>query len=372
MSMRIIRRQIFDMIKNHKGTVVLLAVMQMLVIFCVLFVTGVFFNNYKMLNEDDYTTLYMYIDFTVGEYVEFNEVEGVLTGVFENFSVPVKEVSCGDNRYDEEDGSVLGICTFFSWEKGKYEYSSSLNKAFTYQIQQGSGRLFNEEEMNQEDLLCVTRSFDEDVIEIDGVTLNSLGKLYEITEDMGQLLLVTPPTMRNFNIDYATINIYHLITDEDYEYIENALNQVVPGRYSITWNKEKDGERDMMLRTVIMACSFIIIVMVGVMMSLYHNLISRNRYSIGIWRLLGCSHIKATLIYVLQITTIMIPSLICGALLFLVMKDKWLVKIYPYMNNLYSFGNVALIYFIISLIIMVAVSVVAYRKTDEKIRGLIG
>ena len=369
--MRMIKRQLIDMFKNQAKSLGLLAILQVLTIFCILFVVGVLFNNFKAMNEDDFTTLYMYIDFSVGEPVTYREVEDVFTGVFDNFSVPVKEVSCNSYSYDEENDSMLGICTFFSWDNGKYKYSSSINREFTYQIKQGSGRLFSEEEMNSDEKICVTRGISDKEVVIDGITLQSVGELYTAYEDGSGLLLVTPPSMRDFTISNATINIFQLIEEKDYDYLNNALNKVVPGRYSIVWNREKDGERNMLLRTVIVTCLFMLIVMISVMVTLYNYIIRKNRYSLGVWRLLGCSHKKAAFIYTGEMASIIVPSLLFGTLLFIWVKNRFLINIYPYMRNLYTIGNLLIVYGTVFLSIIIVLFVVAYKKTDEKLRGLV-
>lgn len=366
----IIKKQLRRLFKERLNFVLMLMLMQTVVIFGIFFLSGVIVNSANVVNEDEYKTLWIQIEFT--EPVIYSELEETVLGWQDYLSDSIDDI--GLVAYEESEDSDSGFITYTAnagIENGKYKLGKNnlrMEKRLEY------GRMYTEDELNNGSNVAVVYMYDgesDKALSINGEDYEIIGKVYTTREGNDPLINIPIKNFENLSISTMDLNLNIVLTQEQVEHISSELDKVIRGKYEIHWEQGEIPDSKALAKTILVASAFILLIVLGTMSLLFSYLIRENSYRLGVWKLLGCRHYVAAGLYTLEMALLTAPSLIIGTVSFIIIKNKWLLKMYPYMKTFYTWKKYLGFDFAVFLIVVVTIFVLSFVTTRGKVRRLL-
>jgi hypothetical protein len=345
--MSVVLLNIRELFKKQRIFLVLLIIVQILSAFCLTFIIGVIINN-QLYSGMDYVSDYFYISFTGN--VKYDEIEGTVTDIFDDVIKSAAHSLRIHAYYDTDDYKSLTIWTDVSIKDGHYVYGPYLNEILDAQLV--SGRKPTEEELNSEDCVAVACGISEEKVTIGNEIYEIIGER-ESSDGTVESVFVAPKKLYDFPLSDLKIRLNRYLIQNEIDIITEKLDEVIPGRYEISSTGESDNEEDLkaVFRALVLSCILIAFVLVGTMTIIYQHILDKRKYKLAVFRLTGCSAWKCIKYYMMEMSVISIPSLICGFLIFFVAQKLKLNNVYPYME-LYIKYNVYIELFVGMLIFL--------------------
>ncbi len=324
--MGIVRLNLRDFWKNQRMFMMLIILVQMLAAFFLSFVVGVIINNQMFLDIDYYGETILIFP---KEEVAYSEIEETLIFIYDDILGSAgKSISV---MARSPEGLRLSIDVEI--EDGKYRPGTDTRNVIIDQL--ASGRIFTIEELNGEGRVAIVGNFHEEELIIAGQDCEIIGNRGYNNEFSGAIAIVSPSVIRDLGFEQIVLSFNRYISEEETSQIVDALDSVIPGRYSLVNNGEGDGKSDVkaVLRSSIMSSVLIGFVLIGTLTILYQHIMDKRKYKNAIISLIGASKVKTIGILFAEMMILSVPSIAIGFGLFKCIQEKWLEDIYPYMET---------------------------------------
>jgi hypothetical protein len=366
----IIKKQLRRLFKERLNFVLMLMLMQTVVIFGIFFLSGVIVNSANVVNEDEYKTLWIQIGFT--EPVTYSEIEKTVLGWQDYLLGSIDDI--GLVAAEESEKSDSGFITYIAnagIENGKYTLGKNnlrLEKRLEY------GRMYTEEELNKGSNVAVAYMYEgegDESISINGEDYKIIGEVYTTLEGNFPIIYIPVKNFENITISSLDVNLNVVLTQEQVEHISSELDKVISGKYKIHWEQGEIPDSKALAKTILVASAFILLIVLGTMSLLFSYLIRENSYRLGVWKLLGCRHYAAAGLYTLEMALLTAPSLIIGTVSFIIIKNKWLLKMYPYMRTFYTWKKYLGFDLAVFFVVIITIFILSFVTTRGKVRRLL-
>lgn len=307
--------------------------------FSMLFVMGVIINNRLV-------PMMGHVDDSIGigfsEPVTYGEIEDTLLELFDG---PLRtagkalsiQVRIPDSEYMHvEPHDFYLIFAQVQIKNGRYLPSSFDEEILPTQLE--SGRTFTEQELNSEDCKVIVLRWPYEEVVIGGEKYEVIGTRKE--RDTPQTVqpvvsaIVPPKKLRNLKLNLVSIEFTRFITLQEEQQIHEALDSVIPGKYSIDEaSKIENEDLKASLRAGILACILMSIILAGTLTMLYLYIIDERKYKLAVFRLTGSSAWKSMKLLLGEMLLLAIPSVALGMAIFYLLQKSRLEYLYPYMET---------------------------------------
>lgn len=364
----ILLKQLRGLFKEKMNFAIILITIQVVVMFSILFLAGVIVNNANTVNEEAYKTLSINIFFE--DEINFNQLEDTLKTMSTKMPRAIQEFVLYTSVPSAKMLDVsISVYSAASIKDGRW-VSGPTHQRETRIL--SNGRIFTEEEINSNKPVAVTTNYDVNErgpLILDGQEFEIIGELYN--RDVGDIVSVPLKSLGEINIQSLSIDTSSILNDSQFKVITDELDKVAAGKYTYIRNLGKVPNAQSLARTIIGGSVFMLLTVIGTIILIFSYMIKKSSYRLGVWKLLGCGHIRAAAIYTLEMASVTLPSIIVGAIIFIILKEVYLVELYPYMETFYSckiyFGLIMLVF----VIIMLAVFIFSIINTRGKVRKLL-
>ncbi len=315
--------------KQQKFFFLLLVFVQAVCAFSMLFVVGVIINN-RLMKTITFTDKVLGIGFH-SEPVTYGELEENFLDLFDgSLRTAIDELEIVAEVYDKD------IESYHVWARVYVKDRRYLPGVFYNEImatQIGSGRAFTEEELNSEDCKAILARWPYEEVVINGEQYEVIGNRM-VSDTSSVNVLVPPKKLRNLELYVIRIRLRRFLTTEEEQQIQEALDSVIPGRYSIDEaSKAGVGDLKASLQAGILACVLMGIVLSGTLAMMYLHVIDKRKYKMAVFRLTGSSAWKSLKLLLGEMLLLTIPSVVLGMALFYLAQRSKLEYLYPYMQT---------------------------------------
>lgn len=365
-SMNIIRNNISQMWNVKHSFFVVVILVQLIAAFSTLYVTGAIANDYLSLKEDAYTNLNLYISFdqaTEEDPVVYSEIEDMLFDICNNYIPGVTDGICVSTPYLEEYGLIQ---TVFNIEDSRYTLCYITTENIGGLLKEG--RIYTEAELNSDKYCAIVAAYGKEELIINGQSFEILGK--EISIAGFTQISTTPYAFRSLDLklSYVDIGLTRILTEGELTKIENLLNDRLSGRYALQLKTTTSEDQNAILKSSLVTSSLIGISVLVVLSIVYGYVISLRKKNLAIWRLTGCSKIRAALYFFVEMGILSAPSVLLGFVSFYVVQKLWLNAIYPYMAVILTAKLYAGMYIGIMFVLFVLFAGIAFVNSRYSVK----
>lgn len=364
--MNIIRNNISQMWNVKHSFFVVVILVQLIAAFSTLYVTGAIANDYLSLKEDAYTNLNLYISFdqaTEENPVVYSEIEAMLFDICNNYIPGVTDGIGVSTPYLEEYGLIQ---TVFNIEDSRYTLCYITTENIGGLLKEG--RIYTEAELNSDKYCAIVAAYGKEELIINGQSFEILGK--EISIAGFTQISTTPYAFRSLDLklSYVDIGLTRILTEGELTKIENLLNDRLSGRYALQLKTTTSEDQNAILKSSLVTSSLIGISVLVVLSIVYGYVISLRKKNLAIWRLTGCSKIRAALYFFVEMGILSAPSVLLGFVSFYVVQKLWLNAIYPYMAVILTAKLYAGMYIGIMFVLFVLFAGIAFVNSRYSVK----
>lgn len=367
----IIVKQLRRLVKEKKNFLFMFVMLQLIITVGIFFLSGVVVNSANVINEDEFVTLRIGISFDYPG-IRYGEIEESVIECVDKLPKIINEVSTVAFIPSETsmNGSIM-CCSFFDVDNGKYVSSKYWTR---HKRRVCEGRFLTTEDVTNKNKVAVVFDYDKEVLGplvINGEEWDIVGMMYTYMPANATIAYVPISSMEDINVRSVVFSTNTVINDNQLKIITDTLDKTIKGKYKLNRNRGDVPDSKSLARTIIVASAFLLIIVIGTIIILYSYLIKENSYRLGVWKLLGCRHAVAAGLYTLEMSIITGASVLVGFIFFVVIKNVWLVDIYPYMVYFYNWKIYIGIVLGIFISINVSIYVFSLLNTRGKVRKLL-
>ena len=328
--MKLILLNLRDLWKNQRIFFAIMVLVQALCAFCLTFIIGVIINNHHYIGFRLIDTLYIDMN-----GVKYKDVEKTMVALLDNeLESAVNDVLIAGYVEDENaQNGVLNLWAQVTVENGRYVPGPYMKDLLP--LQMVKGRILTEEELNSSEPIGMITNYNSDEVIVNGIKYDVVGERKVSTT--ASTLYVSPINLREVENIGADFYLKRYVTEEEYNTIIDEFNKVVPGGIRISDNSEGDGDEKALMRSAILACCLIGIVLIGTLVIVYQHILDKRNNKLAIFRLNGCTSFKSMFLMMVEMLIVSIPSLILGFAMFKILQEKKLESLYPYMDPYINF-----------------------------------
>lgn len=359
--MKLIFFNIRNLWKDQKLFLLIIILVQALCAFCLTFIIGVMINNNKFIGFRLIDTMYINIE-TMIKYEEIEEeltdlVDVELDGIVDDMLV------VGVVADEKASEGILSVWTQVAVENGKYVAGTYMQDIMFMQTE--SGRILTEEELNSNIPVAVIADYPSNEIQINDIDYDMIG----VREGTGvSTAFISPINLREIDIIAVELYINRFITQEEYQLVMEAFDEVIPNGYTIQENRESEGDEKSLMKTIMLACVLIGVVLTGTLVIVYQHIMDKRNYKLAVFRLTGCSRIRSMGLLVVEMLMISIPSLLCGFGIFKWLQERYLEDVYPYMDPYLNFDVYLKLFTGMTVFLLLTFTVLSAVRTLKSVK----
>ncbi len=338
-------------IKTQKRFHVLILFVQAVCMLTIFFTIGLLVNNEYLTLETDSSTLRL--------YVQLDNNEDALT-VEEMWPMLDELVDVLKNKYTEvcfsyyipKNDNTIWIYDYFTYENGEIKRGDIYNEV-DKQISVGR-TLTNDDYLSANNVAIIAVGFNNEnygteTMELFGTEYDIIGERHSSdidTDDYWTILLIPVTAWKNIPVRQFTIYLRCLMTEKNKEQVEAILTKYYGDAEMLVEDfSTENADLTAVYKSVFIISIIMLIADLGVMSMLYGYIFTHKRKKIAISALCGCSRTRNICEYVLGNFTLNLFSNTLGLAVFLILKDVWLIKWYPYMNDIFTVPMICICFF---------------------------
>lgn len=269
----------------------------------------------------------------------------------------IKEFTQFDNNID------YGTIKFrFTIHDGKYQTSKYVKQAWGNSGQIASGRYFTDDEeeaganvamVSQEDgtwnepTLAIKTSKD---------TIRLFGKEYQVigTYKADTAAPLVPFLSIPDNLKLENIGFYfkHNVTREQYESVTTAAQEEIPDVLDFSDQAIPDSESIYLYNNIMLISALIAALTIINFAGLYHFIVRRRMRQLAVFRICGCTALRALATCLAECVAICVPIFLTGMAIYIPVMKNVFAPFFPYMEAAYTPGIYAAIFGIYVIILL--------------------
>lgn len=327
--MSIIKSNIVQMWRTKHSFFLVVIFVQAIAAFSVLYVTGAIANDYFLIKEDSPTNMDINISLNItgDNPVHYSEIKDMVFEITNDCLPGIAYDTALLTHYTAEYGQIMSI---FNVEGDRYLLTDTLTH--TIQGKLIEGRIFTEEELNAEKCYAVVSGLNSDELIIDGQKIEIVGRSLDMI-GIPEIRL-NPYVYETLDLEVSVLDILlnRIITEDEFGKLTELLDETLPGNYRIGLETSTEEDKIAILKSSLVTSSLIGVSVLAVLLIVYGYIIRLRKKNLAIWRLTGCSSIKAAGLFFTEMGIISAPSVLLGFIVFYFTQIKWLNKFYPYME----------------------------------------
>lgn len=361
-------KQLGSLIKNNKSFMIMLVVIQVVTMFSILFITGVIINSGYIANSSSETKS---IEIRFKSEINYDQIEKDMLQLSRD--IPGRAFNMyllHDQIIDVTSDTHTDIWGYTRISNRRYEECTQ-NRKIKYEIV--DGRYFSEKELKSNNQVAIAYRYPKECnsITINGMEYSFVGKVANIPFSGYTVVDVPVTSFRNISVKCIIIETDIILDDNTCDSIRKVFDKNFAGQYVFNRTERYMPDIKSLYKTIGMVSSFLLLIVVAIMIRIYTYILKDNVYTMGVWKLLGSSHINMAINFTLQMVCVTLPSLFAGYFTFCLIKNIWFVRLYPYMN-IYCTEKVCLeIMITVFMVIMISYFICSLVNTRGKIRRLI-
>ena len=358
--MKLIILNIRNLWKDQKLFLLIIILVQALCAFCLTFIIGVMINNNKFIGFRLIDTMYINIE-TMIKYKEIEEelkdlIDVKLDGIVDDMLV------VGVVADEKASEGLLNVWTQVTVENGKYVAGTYMQDIMFMQTK--SGRILTEEELNSNTPVAVIADYPSNEIKINSIDYNVIG----VREGTGvSTVFISPINLRDIGVCAVELYVNRFITPEEYQLVIETFDEVIPNGYTIQENRESEGDEKSLMKTILLSCVLIGVVLTGTLVIVYQHIMDKRNFKLAVFRLVGCSRIRSVGLLVVEMLMISIPSLLLGFGLFKWLQERYLEGVYPYMDPYLNFEVYLKLFTGMTVLLLLTFTVLSVARTLKSI-----
>lgn len=366
--MNIIKSNISQMWYSKHSFFIVVILVQAIAAFSVLYVTGAIANDYFSLKENADTNLTLYVSFDKAlednNPVYYPEVKETLFDICNN-NIPGAVDYIGISTPYADDFTLT--TAIFGIDGDNYCLTDVVLKNIGGLII--DGRIFTEEELNNEGYYAIVGGYDSDKLVINEQNFDIVGKHYSIPKHPE--ITTTPYAFESLEMEIRSVAFFlnRIITDTEFAKLEILFEKAVQGRFDIWTMTSTSEDKKAILRSSLVTSCLIGLSALTVLLIVYSYIINLRKKNLAIWRLTGCTAIKAAVLFFTEMAIISAPSVLLGFIAFYFTQKAWLNELYPYMTVTHTLRLYVGFYIVIMLALFVlfaGISIVHSRHSIKQ------
>ncbi len=341
-------------IKTQKRFHVLILFVQAVCMLTIFFTIGLLVNNEYLTLETDSSTLRLYVQLNdEKDALTTEEMWPMLDELVDVLKNKYTEICFAYRIYNSETYHSMHIFDYFTYKDGKISRGETYNDTFDGEIT--VGRTIKEDDYTNENHVAIIGTGYKNV-DYGMESIDLFGTLYEIVgerhtweiddSDVTTTLIIPVTSWGDIPVTTFAIYLRCLMTEKNKEQVESILAKYY-------WDAEmiiedfsaENADLTAVYRSVFIISIIMLIADLGVMSMLYGYIFTHKRKKIAISALCGCSRTRNICEYVLGNFVLNLFSNMLGLVVFLILKDAWLIKWYPYMNDIFTIPMICTCFF---------------------------
>lgn len=358
--MNLIKSNIIEMWREKPSFFIVVILVQMLASFSVLYATGAIANDYYSIKEDYGMNLTLYVPFLNSSEngpVCYSMIEETVSDIFNG----------------KMSDTIKGAYIFTDWIEGAGENGTSVRFDSSFKIvgdryflpditKEGiegtliEGHAFTDEEMNSKGYYVIIGGAADKEIELNGKKFEIVGKTLTMLSGTDSFTYSTTPyAVKSLNLKLGgfSFELKRMIREDELEYIKEKFERVLPGQCKFIVQTSSDEDKKAIMKSSLVISALIGMSALAVLAVIYGYIIGRRNRNLAIWRLTGCSSVKAAGFFFTEMAAISVPSVLLGFAVFRFVQVKWLNGLFPYMSVTYTFSLYAGLYLAIMSVLAV-------------------
>lgn len=357
----IVKNNIKLMWKTKKSFMVMMVLVQALVAFSIMFVTGAMASDYMSLKEDlggNMISVYT-IEDVEKSAIYYKDIEPMFFEIDEEMGNIYDGIFVGFDKGQMVDDDIFYYNLRYGINKGKYV----LDNVWTNNIQYWhvEGRKMSEADLRSDEFIGIYRR---DGMHPDTVLENKkIGdvevKIIGTYEGYNTEITLNPAAARciNMKVDSIALLLNRILTDEEHLKLNSIVDKYIGGTYIDMLETYSDSDRKSIIKSSMttsiisgIACFFVLAI-------IYSYFFDVRKKNIAIFQLSGCSRGKTIALMLGEMLLVSIPSVAVGMGLFYLCQLWFLNDMFFYLKIVVT-RELYTIYFLAFFVIIAAVFVI--------------
>ena len=196
-----------------------------------------------------------------------------------------------------------------------------------------------------------------------------IGKINHVDNDSIRVFC-QPKMLSGEKIRSVAFETNRILTSREKKTIKKILEKTTGGPVELIIQEDVTNEKKAVFNSILISGGLIIFSLVGTLIILFIYMLSKRRKRLAIWRLVGCSRVKTSITFMIELFIIAELSLLSGLVVFYVCRFVILDSVYKYMRFVLTKENVAVVFGILSgfiFLVCFSLALAAQRITIKEL-----
>lgn len=382
-------------IKKHTILFIVIIITQIMAVVMTLLSYGFFENNRLENNALDNSHKELYVYFPGEDYESTTKMQKAFPEVVDGYENIINRMYVEGyvstdmeltHGVDENGNKYAHDYVFFSYscgfEEGRYTVDDPLSKGFLSVCEEDIW--FTEDEVNSGEKLCVVNlevlnNSDTEVLELGGEMYKIINneKVFYAEEiqqySFGNCIIPLESLPKKTDISYFTIDFTRNLLKSEYDELIMRIQEALDTNIEVEEYVVVDLETRASLKSQMIMSSFMAVMSAFVICIVYRYLQLKREKTTAIYQIVGCTRLRAALLYICEVIIILMLPVIPGYFIFLYIEDIFLRNYFEWFGVIYR-DEIELkligLYLAMVVIVIAVMLIFSTRKTPkEMLRG---